>query len=72
MNNHHIDLTLIQQEKHNQQPHLQNIDSKNFETNIQTILPFYTDKSRIVDGTGAAGTNIPNLKQIRLPNIASI
>ena len=37
----HIDLTLIQQEKHNQQPHLPKTDSKNLETNIQTNINNY-------------------------------
>ena len=44
----------------------------NLETSIQTILPYKTDGSKTVDGTGASATIINNYKQIRLPNIASI
>ena len=65
----HIDLTLIQQKKHNQQPHLPKTDSMN---KYSDHPAFYTDGSKNIDRTGAAATNINNYKQIKLPNNAFI
>ena len=68
----HIDLTLIQQEK--AQPTTSSTKSrfKELRDKYSDHTAFYTDRSKTLDGTGAAVTSINNYKQIRLSNNAFI
>ena len=68
----HIDLTLIQQEKTHPATSSAKNRFKEFRDKYSGHTAFYTDRSKTIDRTGAAFTNINNYKQIRLPNVASI
>ena len=68
----HIDLTLIQQEK--TQPTTSSAKNKfnELRDNCSDHSAFYSNRSKTIDGTGAAATNMNNYQQIRLPNNGSI